>query len=144
LSAPPERLVVDASVALLWLVPEPASPRAMALRDRDLHAPDLILSECANALWKKAGWGEIDATEAAEIGAALLEMPIKLTPGRDLLLRALKLAIGLGHPAYDCFYLALAERTGCPLVTVDRRLLATARRSPGLAALVLPLESPGI
>ncbi len=29
----------------------------------------------------------------------------------------------LDHPAYDCFYLALAEARDAPMVTADRRLL---------------------
>jgi predicted nucleic acid-binding protein len=34
------------------------------------------------------------------------------------------LAIRLKHPIYDCFYLALAERERCALVTADARLIA--------------------
>jgi predicted nucleic acid-binding protein len=30
--------------------------------------------------------------------------------------------MALGHPAYDCAYLALAESLSCDLVTADRRL----------------------
>lgn len=142
MSAATDRLVVDASVALLWLVPEPLSDRAAALRTRRLMAPDLILCECANALWKKVARGEIDAGEASLAGEALLDIPLVLTPARQLLLRAVELAIRLGHPAYDCFYVALAERAGCPLVTVDRRLLATAAREPDLAGLVRGLAVP--
>ena len=37
--------------------------------------------------------------------------------------RALAIAIELRHPAYDCFYLALAERSTAPLVTADERLI---------------------
>jgi predicted nucleic acid-binding protein len=37
------------------------------------------------------------------------------------------LAIRLKHPIYDCFYLALAERKRCALVTADARLIAAAK-----------------
>ena len=37
--------------------------------------------------------------------------------------RALELASRLRHPAYDCFYLALAEARSAHFVTADRRLL---------------------
>jgi len=37
--------------------------------------------------------------------------------------RALAIAVELRDPAYDCFYIALAEKRGCRLVTADLRLL---------------------
>ena len=48
-----ERLVVDASVAIKWVVPEAGSERAITLLDHGLVAPDLLFSECANILWRK-------------------------------------------------------------------------------------------
>lgn len=38
--------------------------------------------------------------------------------------RALDLSIQLGHPAYDCFYMALTEQVGGTLVTADTRLIS--------------------
>ena len=45
--------VVDASVAIKWLVDEPLSERAAKLLKDDLPlaAPELIYAEAANALW---------------------------------------------------------------------------------------------
>jgi predicted nucleic acid-binding protein len=37
--------------------------------------------------------------------------------------QAMQLALTLGHPAYDCFYLALAEVTDAPFVTADEALV---------------------
>ena len=37
---------------------------------------------------------------------------------------ALELARELGHPVYDCVYLALARRRNAPLITLDRKLTA--------------------
>jgi predicted nucleic acid-binding protein len=47
---PGERLVIDASVAVKWVVPEPESDRAEALLDHPLVGPDLLFAECANVL----------------------------------------------------------------------------------------------
>jgi predicted nucleic acid-binding protein len=44
--------------------------------------------------------------------------------------RALAIAIELRHPAYDCFYLALAERNTSPLVTADDRLIRRCADTP--------------
>ena len=50
------RLVVDASVAVKWLIAEEGSDAAhrLAAGADDLHAPRLMASEIANALWRKA------------------------------------------------------------------------------------------
>lgn len=116
--------VVDASVAAKWLAPEPDSPLAEALLDDELIAPDLLFAEVGNILWKKQLRGEMDAA-ATQIGARwLLQVPLQVHDSAGLLLDALALALQLHHPAYDCFYLALARRVDAPLVTADRRLHA--------------------
>ena len=61
---PGERLVIDASIAVKWVVPEPDCDRAEALRDHPLVAPDLLFAECANVLWKKVRRGELSKDEA--------------------------------------------------------------------------------
>ena len=43
---------------------------------------------------------------------------------------ALELAVSLGHPVYDCTYLALAHSLDLRLVTADRRLREAVRVSP--------------
>ena len=121
-------LIVDASVALKWYVDEPHSNRAAQLLDReDLIAPELIVSEIANAFWKRIRRDESSFEQAA---AALEQLPIafrELFPTPPLGLPALMLAADNDHPVYDCLYLALAEREGAPLVTADRRLASLAR-----------------
>ena len=116
--------VVDASVAAKWLAPEPDSPLAEALLDNELIVPDLLFAEVGNILWKKQLRGEMDAA-ATQIGARwLLQVPVQVHDSAGLLADALALALQLQHPAYDCFYLALARRVDAPLMTADRRLHA--------------------
>ena len=45
--------IVDASVAIKWVVDEPGTEHALLLRRDSLAAPDLLVPECANILWKK-------------------------------------------------------------------------------------------
>jgi len=53
-------LIVDASIALKWGVDEVGTPEALALkRTHRLAAPDLLVAECANILWKKVRRGEL-------------------------------------------------------------------------------------
>jgi predicted nucleic acid-binding protein len=45
-----------------------------------------------------------------------------------LLPAAARLAVELGHPVYDCVYLALAALHAVPLATADKRLQQVAER----------------
>jgi predicted nucleic acid-binding protein len=115
-------LLLDASVAVKLVITEPGSDAARRLVRNRLVAPDLLLPECANILWKAVRRGELDPPQAQLACAALLALPFELVPSRALLPAALERAVALGHPAYDCLYLELAHRQGLPLVTADRRL----------------------
>jgi len=123
-------IVVDASVAVKWVIPEVLSDQAESLRDRAdrLLAPDLLLPEAANALWKKLIRREITTREAAQAINLLLASGLDLRPSGPLLGRALALARRLRHPVYDCIYVALAQAEGATLITADQRLLARVAR----------------
>lgn len=135
-------LVVDASIAVKWVVEETGTAEALALRQKaKLIAPDLLVAECANILWKKVQRSEL-AGEEAHLAARLLEgVDIELVPMRPLLEAATGLAVTLDHPAYDCIYLALAVEMDCRFITADERLLRKLAQSgrPGLHIRVLSL-----
>lgn len=117
-------LVVDASVAVKWLVEEEGSDAALSLGERDLMAPSLLRIETANVLRTLAARRAIAPEAAADLFRLLQEAPVTLVEADDPLeRRALELALSLAHPVYDCLYLALAERTGRLLVTADARFL---------------------
>ena len=133
--------VVDASVAIKWVIPEILSEEAERLRagDDEMLAPDLLLVEVANALWRKMGNREISAMEADHAFALLTESGIDLRQTAPLLPRAMQVARRVHHPVYDCVYLALAEREHATFITADRRLLR--RVSPGLHVAVADLRT---
>lgn len=127
-------LVIDASVALKWVVEEAGTPLALALRrSARLIAPDLLVAECANVLWKKVQRGELLRDEALLAARLLQGAEIELLPSRALFEVATRLAIALDHPAYDCLYLALAVAEDCRLVTADERLLRRIAEAPEAA-----------
>jgi predicted nucleic acid-binding protein len=131
--------IIDASVAIKWVVAEPGSDAAAALLGTGpLRAPDLLLVECANVLWKKQRRGELTADLAGLAARLLLQADVELLPSRPLIERALGLAVQLDHPVYDCLYLAAAVAGGQPLVTADA-LLVTRGRAAGFAATQLRL-----
>lgn len=119
-----ETLIVDASIAIKWVVEEEGTEAAVDLRSRfRFAAPELLIPECANILWKKTQRGELMRDEAI-LAARLLERSgIAFLSMAGLLERATSLAIELSHPAYDCAYLAAAVQTGSRFATADDRLL---------------------
>lgn len=119
-----ETLIVDASIAIKWVVEEEGTQAAVDLRSRfRLVAPELLIPECANILWKKTQRGELMRDEAV-LAASLLESSgVAFLSMTGLLKQAASLAIELSHPAYDCTYLAAAIQTGSRFVTADDRLL---------------------
>jgi len=139
------RLVIDASVAIKWLVEEPGTSEALLLRRHRLSAPDLLTIECANVLWKKLRRKELTEEEVVLAARLLERADIELAPMRPLLTAATKLSIGLDHPAYDCAYLALAEALGCAMVTADEALCRKLAGSKLLSSKVIALaDAPTI
>lgn len=116
-------IVVDASVAIKWVVPEADSTVAERLVDRfRLIAPQLIYAECANIIWKMARRAELTPEEAMGATTVIDDFAVQTVSMRELVPMAVDFSIRLDHPVYDCFYLALAALHECPLVTADGKL----------------------
>jgi predicted nucleic acid-binding protein len=137
-----KRLVVDASVAIKWFVPEIHSDAAARLLDPGvlLSAPDLIGPEFANTLWKKVRRQELTADDAAEILKACSALGVVIHPSGQFLPAALELAIALDRTVYDSLYLALAVAQDAALVTADAKFHAAVARS-ALAAHILWIDA---
>ena len=133
-------LVVDASVAVKWVLAESDSELAQQIVHSSLLAPDLILIECGNAIWRHAQLGEVDPAEVPQLWAVLRAMPVEIVASSELVEGALDLAVALNHPIYDCLYLALALDRGARVVSTDRRFLAASRRRRDLVGAVVLLS----
>ena len=66
---------------------------------------------------------EISPREADAAFDLVRRSGIDLRPTGPLVPRAMDVARRLGHPVYDCVYLALAEREHATFITADQRLL---------------------
>ena len=123
-----EVIVLDASVAVRWVVTEAGSDEAAALLDREVVwlAPRLLLTEAASALRRKAVAGAFEAAMAVQALDVLLQGVtdgvIRLVDDEALASQALILALTLEHKVPDCVSLALAEREGAAIATADGRL----------------------
>jgi predicted nucleic acid-binding protein len=137
------RLVIDASVAIKWVVEEAGTVDALALLQAgNLAAPDLLTAECVNILWKKVRRTELLRDEAIVAARLLQGADIEIFPTRQLLKTATAIAIDLDHPAYDCVYLALALDNRWRFATADehlRRKLAQPHVSDRFKHVVLSL-----
>lgn len=121
--------IVDTSVVVKWAVAEDGADLAAQFFGGDVVAPDLLRSELANALWKKVARREIGALQASAAYAEIEGM-LAFLPTDRLARRALGIALEIGHPVYDCVYLALAEATGMAILTADLRLIERCRATP--------------
>lgn len=118
-----KRVVVDASVAIKWFVPEIHSDAAARLLEPGLSlcAPDLILAELGNVVWKKKRRGELTPEKASEILMAFIRFDVDIQPSDRLVPAALMLASALDRTVYDTLYLTLAIARDGVLITADRR-----------------------
>jgi len=119
------RLVVDASIAAAWALPDESSPVADAALsssvDSGATAPVVFVYEFRNLLLsneRRARIGPVEV-EAALTRLADLEVDIDAAGDPD---DVLALARRTGVTVYDAAYLELALRRDLPLATLDRRL----------------------
>lgn len=114
---------VDASVAIKWFVLEEHTVESRWLLDEnfELFVPHLLFAEYGNIVWKKFIRGELTREQVSDRRQALLSVRLRVVPERLLFSQAVELACQPNHPAYDCFYLALAELLGTAVVTADQR-----------------------
>lgn len=129
-------VVVDASVAVKWVVEEDNSHIAIELlmewkrQNKSIIVPALFVYEMTNILFKKVRRGKIPLNEAKEAISSILAMEIEVywSINPDLSIHGLELASTHKLPAtYDAHYLALAEREGCEFWTADARLYHAVR-----------------
>ena len=106
------------------MVAEEDSADARSLLDDEvLHAPRLLVSEVANAVWRKVRLDQVDRGAASQILATLSDVPVRWHADETVCSDAIRLAIAHDRPVYDLMYVALAQRLGVRVVTADQRLV---------------------
>jgi predicted nucleic acid-binding protein len=137
-------VVVDASVAVKWFVPENHSAEALRFLNARFrrHIPVLLHTEFSQTIWKKIYQRkEIEAADGRSILRGLMVTALEVHAVTPLLEPAFDIALATGRTIYDSIYLALATALGCKLVTADQKLYNALRNGP-FAADVLWVADP--
>jgi predicted nucleic acid-binding protein len=129
--------VLDASVALAWLVDRSIDPYAarvkqLLLRGSRAIVPSLWQLEMANGFVTAERRGILtpaDTTEILENFEIVLGGSIEIRHEPMLVRRAIAAARESDLTAYDAAYLELARDHGLPIATLDRRLAASAKKA---------------
>ena len=126
-----DTLVIDASVALKWVVNEAGSSAANALLDRAvtgtilLVAPEHLLGEVGNGLRKRVAQGVLSGDDALRAMDAMLALDMEFVSGAARWARTLADALRWSVTTYDALYIAIAVDLDAELITADLRLLAS-------------------
>jgi predicted nucleic acid-binding protein len=130
-------VIVDASVAVKWLVREEGSESAKRLIANEiLAAPDLLFIECANVLRTKLRRGDLTRDFTMEAFAILEAVPIRGISIKPHVATAHAIAMELDRSAYDALYLAVALAERAQVITADARFARAALAHPVYASSV--------
>ncbi|MEO6588084.1 MAG: type II toxin-antitoxin system VapC family toxin [Pyrinomonadaceae bacterium] len=115
--------VVDASVAVKWYIPEIFEREANRVQTSGeiLHAPELILPEFSNIIWKKVRFGEITEKEGNKIVDAFAQRNLHFHSHKTLIKSAFTGAVMTNRTVYDWTYLSLAIALSCEFITADEK-----------------------
>lgn len=120
-------IVVDASLAAKWFLPEDgrdAALRFLARYTDRLHGPDILLTEVSGAIIRRPNIDKPFRNESLALLAEwwlVWERMATYRATAESVEQASYLAPDLGHPLPDCLYLQLAIEHGCVLATCDEK-----------------------
>jgi predicted nucleic acid-binding protein len=129
------KYVLDASVAVKWVITEADSDKADLLRAdfqngvHELIAPDIFPVEVGHALTRGERQGRVPVgTSDSLLGDVLTTVP-HIYPTAPLLIRAVQISSAMKVGVYDCIYIALAEGEKCELITADDKLVKNLQKT---------------
>jgi predicted nucleic acid-binding protein len=126
------KVILDANCAIEIALNKKEGERLKALLDESdqVLAPDLLLPEFVNVLWKYHQFDHLSSELCDQALSTLLEMVDTFVPSREIYRDAFALSRAQKTRAgYDMFYLALALRENAVLLTLDATLKKEARRA---------------
>jgi predicted nucleic acid-binding protein len=130
------KVVLDANCAIKIALNKTGSERLKALLEESdqVLAPDLLVPEFVNTLWKYHQFDQLSRELCDEALTRMLDLVDIFVPSREIYRDAFALSRAQktradGVNIYDMFYLALALRENAVLLTLDGTLKKEARRA---------------
>jgi predicted nucleic acid-binding protein len=123
--------VLDASVAVKWLLPadtEPLHDEAMDLLRRfqrveiRLFVPEFFWLEISNVLWKRTRGPGVTKSIAQSLYRDMQAKGLKTIRSTRLIPAAFEIAVTYERSVYDSLYVALARDLETFLITADEKL----------------------
>lgn len=128
-------IIIDASVAAKWLLPDEYDPRAnivkKAFKDREIAVavPTLIFYEINNLLKSAVLSKRISLKDSVDFYKNFINLGFTVHWSKELLRKTLQKALNLNISSYDAAYVVLAENLQIPLFTADEKLVKKAKSS---------------
>jgi predicted nucleic acid-binding protein len=142
------RLVIDASLALSWLLPDETSDATVGVRNEVLRAESVWVAahwhlEVCNSLWMAERRKRLGASGVAQAVALFTQLSVLVDAETQQRASSETLVIARQHAisVYDAAYLELALRRGAALGSLDELLRTAADR---LGVSVLPKKLPDV
>lgn len=127
-----KQIVIDASVAAKWLLPDEDHPQAelikkdFAGRELSVAVPMFIFYEINNLLKSAVSSNRIKPQEAIDLYKSFLDIEFTVHSLKHLFLPTLNLALKLNISSYDASYIVLAEYLQISFFTADEKLVKKA------------------
>ena len=126
------RVVLDANAAVEVALEGKAAGALSAVlsQSEEVIAPELLVPEVVNAVWKYHQFAEFDLGKCEKILELAVGLVDRLISHREIYREAFALSRAQKtRTAYDMFYLALARREDAVLLTLDGTLKKEAKRA---------------
>lgn len=123
------RVVVDASVAIKWLLPEEGSATARQLltEGHELIAPAWLQIEILSIVLRAVRQKRLSHDAGTEVIETFNSMPVSFGEDAPLRRQAWDVAVIHGGSLYDALYITLALKTDADLISADAGMIRVAR-----------------
>lgn len=116
--------VIDTGLVMAYLLNEPSADRALrVILGDEVHAPDLLRIETANALINAVRKDRITPGQVAPRYDLVQRLPVQFHDSTPLIARALDLSMRYQRRPYDGVFVTLAEYLDQELITLDAALV---------------------
>jgi predicted nucleic acid-binding protein len=123
-------IILDSSAAIELALNREKSKQIedLILEAEWVMAPDLFISEVTNVLWKYHNFGQVPIVLCEAALENAIQFIDNFSETKDLYKEAFAMSCLTKHSAYDAMYLILARRNNAFLLTMDKKLKATAQQ----------------